>query len=67
MNKIEPGMYDVHTKKQVIPNNLPSHVAPAAMLAFGRFSLSPVHVGKKTSKSYLSLDYEIIPNRSLII
>ena len=36
------------------------------MVAFGRFSLSPVAAAKQRV-NYTTLDYEILPTRSLII
>ena len=63
MDEIGPGAYE--GRQVVVPTNLPVSIAPAAMVAFGRFSLSPVAATKKKKRS--AIDYQVQPTRSLII
>ncbi len=58
MKEIGPSTYEKE-RKVIIPNNLPGNIAPAAMVAFGRFSMSPMALAKK--KSRLTLEYEVQP------
>ena len=53
MSEIGPGAYE--GRKAVIPTNLPKNIAPAALAAFGRLSLSPVAASKKRKQS--TIDY----------
>ena len=62
MHSVDPGKYETHIKKEIIPNRLPQHVAPASLVGFGRFSMSPTM--KRNSNT---IDHDSGPNNSLVI